>query len=160
MELLPEPPKTNPTNETQEQVKPTKEKKPRSEAQQAATAKALAAMTAARKERAKKQIEKKEEVKKAVAHAKKVVEEKIIKEDVGFVMRNDFETKISSLTKEIGELRGLLSASQQKQVEKATPAVKQERIVERVIERVPTPQTTQQAKLTGNALLDRLFFDK
>lgn len=156
MEKQPAVIETNSTQPPQEQVKPAKEKKPRTEAQQAATAKALAAMTAARKERAKQQIEKKEKVKEAV----KVVKEKIIKEDIGFVMRNDFESKISSLTQEIGELRGLLSASQQKQTEKVVPAVKQERIVERVIERVPTPQTTQQAKLTGNALLDRLFFDK
>ena len=110
---------------------------------------------AKRKELAVKQKEKKEEVKKA----KKVVEDKILKEDVGFVMRNDFESKISSLTKEIGELRGLLSASQQKAVEKPVAAPKQERIVERVIERVPTPVTTP-AKLTGHALLDKLFFEK
>ena len=130
-----------------------KEKKPRSEAQQAATQKALAAMTAKRKELNEKAKVKKEEVKKA----KKVVEDKILKEDIGFVMKNDFESRLGSLTKELGELRGLLSAKQQ--AEKEKPAPKQERIVERVIERVPTP-IQQPAKLTGTALLDRLFFEK
>lgn len=133
----------------QPEAKPVKEKKPRSEAQQAATAKALAAMTAKRKEN----IEKKKEVKEKVKMAKKVVEEKILKEDIGFVLKNDFESRITSLTKELGELRGLVSVKQQQEKEK--PAPKAERIVERVYEKVPTP--TQPAKLTGHALLDKLF---
>lgn len=136
-------------------AKPVKEKKPPTEKQIAQRQNALAKMNEKRKQLYEERKEKKEKVKEAV----KVVKEKIIKEDIGFVMRNDFENKISSLTKEIGELRGLLSASQQKAVEKPVAAPKQERIVERVIERVPTPQTTS-AKLTGHALLDKLFFDK
>ena len=154
----PEPPKNPeilPTETPQTVAKPVKEKKPRTEAQQAATVKALAAMTAKRKELNEKAKEKKEEIKKA----KKVIEEKMIKEDIGFVMKNDFDTKISSLMKEVGELRGLLSAAQQQKTEKPIPAPKPERIVERVIERVPERSTTP-TRLTGTALLDRLFFDK
>ena len=147
MENPPKPTESNPVPTPQESAKPIKEKKPRTEAQMAATQKALAAMTAARKEKAKKQIEKKEEIKKA----KKVVEDKILKEDVGLVTRNDFE----SMKKELYELRGMLTAKQQ--AEKEKPAPKQERIVERVIERVPTP-SAQPSKLTGHALLDTLFF--
>jgi hypothetical protein len=150
METPPKPTEANPPQSQEEQPKAKKE---RTEAQKAATAKALAAMTAARKEKAKKQIEKKEEVK----VARKAVTEKILKEDVGFVFKNDFESKISSLTKEIGELRGLLSASKKQDV--SAPAPKQERIVERVIERVPSRSTTP-TKLTGYELLDKVFFNK
>ena len=130
----------------QPDAKPAKVKKPRSEAQQAATQKALAAMTAKRKELLEKHKEKKEEVKKA----KKIVEDKIIKEDLGFVTKNDFE----SMKKELFELRGMLS---QQAKEKPKAAEPKERVVERVIERVPTP-VQQPQKLTGHALLDSLFF--
>ena len=153
MENQPKPTENNSPQLVQEQAKPAKEKKPRTEAQKQATVKALAAMTAARKARAEKQIEKKEEIKKA----KKVVEEKILKEDIGFALKNDVDSKISSLMREVGELRGLLTAKQQ--AEKEKPAPKAERVVERVIERVPTPQA-QPTKLTGHALLDKLFFEK
>ena len=146
-------PKTTSVSEappTQEVAKPVKVKKPRSEAQQAATAKALAAMTAKRKEI----IEKKKEVKEQVKVAKKVVEDKILKEDLGFVTRSDFD----NIRKELAEVKALYSIAQQKNAEKPV-APKQERIVERVIERVPTP-SAQPQKLTGHALLDSIFFNK
>ena len=139
------------------ETKPTKEKKPRSEAQQAATAKALAAMSAKRKELNEERKEKKEKVK----LAKKVIEDKIIKEDIGFVMKNDFEARFGSLQKELAEMKAMYSIAQQKEIkEKPTPAPAKpaERIVERVIERVPTPSAP--TKLTGYALLDKVFFDK
>lgn len=129
--------------------KVTKEKKPRSEAQIAATQKALAAMTAKRKELAVKAKEKKEEVK----VAKRVIADKIIKEDLSFATRNE----VDSLRKELAELRAIHSAPKPEITQPAKP----ERIVERVVERhVPTPQVSQPQKLTGHALLDRLFFDK
>ncbi len=128
------------------EAKPVKEKKVRSEAQQAATQKALSAMTAKRKEN----IEKKKEVKEHIKTAKKVVEDKIMKEDLRFASMNELDT----LRKELGELRGMMTMKQQVAQEKP---VKQERIVERVIERVPTP-SAQPSKLTGHALLDTLFF--
>lgn len=135
----------------QVEAKPVKEKKPRSEAQQAATAKALAAMTAKRKEN----IEKKKEVKEKIKVAKKVVEDKIIKEDLRFASLND----IDALRKELGELKGMLTMKQQVEKEKPVVAPKAERIVERVIERTPTP-VAQPSRLTGHALLDKLFFEK
>jgi hypothetical protein len=149
METPPKPTESNSTPTTQDAAKPTKEKKPRTEAQVAATQKALAAMTAARKAKAVKQIEKKEEIKKA----KKVVEDKILKEDVGLVTRNDFE----AMKKELYELKGLMSVKQQAESQRPAPSKPAERIVERVIERVPTP-SAQPTKLTGHALLDSLFF--
>ena len=146
MENPPKPTESNPVQETQESAKPKKE---RTEAQKAATAKALAAMTAARKAKAEKQIAKKEEIKKA----KKVVEDKILKEDVGLVTRNDFE----SLKKELYELRGLYSQAQQAKAEKPAPApAPKERVVERIVERVPERSTTP-TRLTGHALLDKVF---
>lgn len=128
-----------------------KVKKERSEAQKAATQKALAAMTAARKEIAKKQLEKKEEVK----IAKKVIEKKIVDENLQFALKSDIE----SMRKELLDLRALHEAT--KIVKQSTPvsAPKSERIVERVIERVPTAPA-QPTKLSGHALLDKLFFDK
>jgi hypothetical protein len=152
MENPPKPTETNSIPSTQEQAKPVKEKKPRSEAQQAATAKALAAMTAARKQRAEKQIAKKEEIKKA----KKVIEEKIMKEDIGFATKSDVDNRISALTKELAEVRALYAVAKEREVEKP-----KERIVERVIERQPpTPQVQQPVKLSGHALLDSIFFNK
>lgn len=131
--------------------KPAKEKKERSEAQKAATAKALAAMTAARKEKAKRQIEKKEEVK----VAKKVIEKKILDENLTFATKKDIE----SMRKELIELRALHEANKiVKELPVSTPKP-QERIVERVIERVPTSHQAP-VKLTGHALLDKLFFEK
>ena len=149
-----EPPKLPKTSEapqvdvSQESTKPVKEKKPRSEKQQAATAKALAAMTAKRKEINESRKEKKEQVK----QAKKVVEEKILKEDLKLPSTTD----IDALRKELAELRGMVTMKQQYEKEKpvAKPA---ERIVERVIERVPT-QVAQPTKLSGHALLDSIFF--
>ena len=140
-----------PKTEQPEQVveKPKKEKKPPTEAQQEARNKGLQAMMAKRKELAAKQKEKKEEVKKA----KKIVEDKILKEDLRFASLND----IDSLKREIGELRGMLTAKQQMEKERVVAPPKQERIVERVIERVPTPSAPVQ-KLTGTALLDSIFF--
>jgi len=137
-----------PSVETVVPVEEKKEvvKKERSEAQKAATAKALAAMTAARKEKAKKQLEKKEEVK----IAKKVIEKKIVDENISFATKSEME----AMKKELAELRALHTISKQQEPKKAVP----ERIVERVIEKpsVPAPPT----KLTGHALLDKLFFDK
>lgn len=125
--------------------KPKKEKKERSEAQKAATAKALAAMTAARAERAKKQNAHKEEVK----VAKKVIEKKIIDENIKFATKNEIE----AMRKELSDLRALHEANkivltQQKPTE---------RIVERVIEKAPT-LVQAPVKLTGHALLDSIFF--
>jgi len=153
MEDQPKPPKNSEVSQApmvQEEAKPKKEKKPRSEAQQAATAKALAAMTSKRKEI----IEKKKEIKEKVKLAKKVVEDKIIKEDLAFATRTD----VDSLRKELAEVRALYSAAREREatMEKAKP----ERIVERIVEKhiptvVPTP-----TKLSGHALLDKLFFEK
>ena len=150
---LPKPP-TNDQPAPQAAEKPKKDKKPPTEAQQAARETGLQAMMAKRNELAVKQKEKKEEVKKA----KKVVEEKILKEDLRFASLNDIDELKNHFIKEIGELRGMLTAKQQFEKEKAAekPAPKAERIVERVIERVPTP-SAQPTKLTGTALLDRLF---
>lgn len=131
-----------------EAKEPSKPKKERSEAQKAATAKALAAMTARRKEQIEHRKAKKEEVK----LAKKVVEEKIIKEDLAFAHKGEVE----AMKKELAELRGMFAASRQ---DKPAAAPKQERIVERVIERVPTP-SAQPARLSGYELLDKVFFNK
>lgn len=149
MEEQPKPTEIQSIPISQEEPKPVKEKKVRTEKQQAATAKALAAMTAARKEKAIVQNEKKEEVKQAV----KVVKEKILKDKVGFASLTD----IDSLKKEIYELKGMLTAKQQMAQEKPAPRPPTERIVERVFERVPT-QAAPPAKLSGHALLDKLFF--
>jgi hypothetical protein len=127
---------------------PLKIKKPRSEAQLAATQKALSAMTAARKARAVKQLEHKEEVK----VAKKIIEKKIVDGNLKFATKDD----IDSMRKELNDLRASHQAST---IVKAMPPPKAERIVERVIERVPTASAPPQ-KLTGNALLDSLFFNK
>ena len=104
-------------------------------------------MTAARKERAEKQKVKKEEIK----QAKKVIEDKVIKEDLSFVLKSDFE----AIKKELADLKSLHSQQAAKPAPKPVP----ERIVERVVERVPT-QPVQPTKLTGHALLDKLFFEK
>lgn len=146
-----EAPTTKPEQSEQVVEKPKKEKKPPSEAQQAAREKGLAKMMEKRRELAAKQKEKKEEVKKA----KKIVEEKILKEDLRFASLNDIDV----LRKELGELKGMLTMKQQMEKEKPVAVPKQERIVERVIERVPTP-AAQPTKLTGHALLDSLFFQK
>ena len=127
---------------------PTKPKRERSEAQKAATVKALAAMRAKRDQLDQEKREKKEVIKKA----KKVVEDKILKDDVGFVMKNDFE----ALKKELFELKGLYAATQQQVKEKPAPVQPKERVVERVIERVPERSTTP-TRLTGHALLDKVF---
>lgn len=149
MQSAPEPPKEPQTPSIEQPQAPAKPKKERSEAQKRATAKALAAMTARRKELNEKAKEKKEEVKKV----KKMVEDKIIKEDLGFVTRQDHDQMKSMFMKEIAELKALHSPAVQEKTKK--PAV-QERIVERVIER-PTTQINQPQKLTGHALLDKVF---
>ena len=131
--------------------KPVKEKKPPTEKQVAQRQAALAAMTAKRKQLNEERKEKKEKVK----VAKKVVEEKILKEDLGFVSHQDFD----GLRRELAELRGMVTMKHQVAAEKPVAAPKQERIVERVIERVPTP-VAQPQKLTGHALLDSIFFNK
>lgn len=146
---LPKPPQ--PEQSTPELEKPKKEKKPLTEKQLEARKKGLAVMTERRKELAAKARDKKEEIKKV----KKVVEEKMIKEDLGFVTRQDFE----SMKKELAELRALHTIAKERDavVEKAKP----ERIVERIVEKhVPTPIPTQPSKLTGHALLDSIFFNK
>lgn len=125
--------------------KPKKEKKERSEAQKAATAKALAAMTAARAERAKKQIAHKEEVK----VAKKVIEKKIIDENIKFATKSEIE----AMRKELSDLRALHEANKMVLTQQK-PA---ERIVERVIEKVPVAPSGP-TKLSGHALLDSIFF--
>ena len=148
-------PPTNdqPTPQTVE--KPKKEKKPPTEAQQAAREKGLQAMMAKRKQLSEQVKEKKEKVK----VAKKVVEDKIMKEDLGFVSHKDFEEKYNTLQKEVFELKGMLAVKQQVEKEKPVVAKPAERIVERVIERTPTP-VAPPSKLTGHALLDKLFFEK
>lgn len=152
MENQPKPSEAESTQQPSEPTKPVKEKKPRTPAQEAATAKALAAMTAARKAKAEKQIAKKEEVKKA----KKVVEDKILKEDIGFVMKNEYESKTKELMGQITELKAMLLANKQTSQTKTVP----ERIVERVVEKHIPTQVAQPTKLSGHALLDKLFFDK
>ena len=151
----PKPTEVSQAQSDQPVAKPVKEKKPRSEAQQAATAKALAAMTAKRKQ----QIEEKKVVKEKVKQAKKVVEDKIIKEDIGFVLKNDLDSRLTALTsqfsKELGELKALYG-QQQSRAKEEKPAKAPERVVERVIERVPTPSAAP-TKLTGTALLDKVF---
>jgi len=127
--------------------KPKKEKKPATEAQLAARAKGLAAMTAKRKAISKEVAEKKETLK----IAKKAVEDKIIKEDLGFAFRSD----VDSLRKELAELKALHTVKEQA----AKQEKPKERVVERIIERVPTAQAPVQ-KLTGHALLDSIFFNK
>lgn len=136
-------PETSVASETVEKVE--KPKKERSEAQKAATMKALAAMTAARKARAVKQKEHKEEVK----VAKKVIEKKIVDENIKFATKSEIE----AMRKELQDLRALHEAA------KMVPQKAPERIVERVIEKVPS-LPVQPMKLSGHALLDKLFFEK
>jgi hypothetical protein len=150
-----EPPAPKPEQpEVETPVKPVKEKKPPTEAQKAAREKGLQTMMAKRRELAAKQKEKKEEVK----TAKRIVENKILKEDLAFATKQDLE----SMRKELMELRAYHEASKivakDKAVEK--PAPKAERIVERVIERQAPTAPAPPAKLTGHALLDKLFFEK
>lgn len=144
METPPKPTEINLAQSTQEQAKPKKE---RTEAQKAATAKALTAMTAARKEKAKKQIETKEKVK----QAKKIIEDKIIKEDLGFVTKQDFDI----MRKELMELRAMSEAH--KIIRETPSTAPKERIVERIIEKAPV-SVAPLTKLTGHALLDSIFF--
>jgi len=147
-----EPPTTKP--EQSEVEKPMKEKKPPSEAQKAAREKGLQTMMAKRRELAAKQKEKKEEVK----TAKRIVENKILKEDLAFATKQDLE----AMRKELMELRAHHEASKIVAKEKAVekPAPKAERIVERVIERQAPTAPAPPVKLTGHALLDKLFFEK
>lgn len=130
-----------------EEVKEKKPKKERTEAQKQATQKALAAMTAARKERAVKQLEHKEEVK----VAKKVIEKKIVDENIKFATKSE----IDAMKKELLELRALHEASKMVK-EKPAP----ERVVERIVERHVPVAPSAPVKLSGHALLDKLFFDK
>lgn len=156
MDLPPKQPETAAPDAAPAPEKPVKEKKPRSEAQKATTQKALAALTAARKAKAEKQKEKKEELK----IAKKAVEEKILNNSTnGFVVKEEFDVRLTSLqnqfAKDLAELKAAYATQKT-----TTAAPKQEKIVERVIERVPT-SVAAPPKLTGNALLDRVFgFDK
>ena len=145
----PKPPASIEVQSTQEAPKPVKEKKPRTEAQKAATVKALAAMQERRKQINEEHKIKKEEVKKA----KKVVEDKILKEDIGFVMKNEYESKQKELMGQITELKAMILANKQVSQTKAVP----ERIVERVVEKHIPTQTAPQ-KLSGHALLDSIFF--
>lgn len=156
--MEPKPSQASEAQTSQPAAKPAKEKKPRTEAQQAATAKALAAMTAKRKEQLEAKAEKKEVIKKA----KKVVEDKILKDDVGFVLRKDYESTISNLSSQLGELRALYATAQQKATSTPAPApaAPRERIVERVIEKEAPSRSTTPQRLTGHALLDKLFFEK
>ena len=152
--ISPKPP-TNDQVVTPVVEKPKKEKKPATEAQQAARQKGLQAMMEKRKQMSNEVKEKREKIK----VAKKVVEDKILKEDLKFASLND----IDSLRKELYELRGMVAMKQQveKEIKEKpipAPAKPAERIVERVIERVPTPSAP--TKLTGYALLDKVFFDK
>lgn len=133
------------------ETKPKKEKKPATPAQQAARDKGLQAMLAKRKEIAAKQIQKKEEVK----TAKRIVENKILKEDLAFATKQDFD----SLRRELMELRAHHEATKISAQEKPK-AAPPERIVERIVEKHVPTVTAAPSKLTGHALLDRLFFDK
>ncbi len=150
--MNPKPTEVSEAPVSQAEATPVKEKKPRSEAQKAATAKALSAMTAKRGEMIEHRKQKKEQVK----IAKKVVEDKIIKEDLAFASRHEVKNDFDSLRKEVSELRGMLTEAR---AQKPSTPVKQERIVERVIERVPTANAPP-AKLSGYQLLDKIFFDK
>ncbi len=85
------------------------------------------------------------------------MEDKILKEDVGFVMKNDFESRFSALQKELYELKSSMKPQVvERVIEKhVDSAPKQERVVERVVE-VPSRSTTPQ-RVTGHALLDKVF---
>ena len=147
-ETLPKPPTVPATEET-----PAKPKREPTEAQKAARAKGLAAMTAKRKELSKQMADKKDTIK----LAKKAVAEKIIKEDLVFATRNDVDSLVGGLRKELAELKALHTVKQeQAKEEKAKPT---ERIVERIIEKTPTAPAPV-VKLTGHALLDSIFFNK
>ena len=145
---LPKPPSADQPESVPTETKPKKEKKPATPAQQAAREKGLKAMMEKRKQIAEVAKEKKEKIK----VAKKVIEDKIIKEDLGFVTKQDFD----SMRKELMELRALTEAHR---IVKETPPPKAERIVERIIEKAPT-QVAPPTRLTGHALLDKLFFEK
>ena len=134
-------------------AKPVKEKKPPSEKQIAQRQMALLKMREKRQQLTEERKEKKEKVK----IAKKVVEEKILKEDLAFATRND----VDSLRKELAEVRALYSVAQQKAASAPAPApAPRERIVERVIEKEAPSRSTTPQRLTGHALLDKLFFEK
>ena len=130
------------------QEKPKKERKPPTEKQLEARSKGLQAMIAKRKEIAETRSKKKEDIK----VAKKAVEDKILKEDLAFASRNE----VDSLRKELAELKTLYSTVKQEKTQVAKP----ERIVERVVERHVPTAVAQPTKLTGHALLDKLFFEK
>ena len=112
--------------------KPMKEKKPPSEAQIRQRQMALAKMTERRKQIADERKEKKEVIKKA----KKVVEDKILKEDVGFVMRSDFDAMRNGFMKEIGELRALYGQQAQAQPPAKPKEEKPAKVPERIVEQV------------------------
>lgn len=135
----------------EKEPKPVKEKKPPTEKQVAQRQMALKKMQEKRQQLSEERKEKKEKVK----IAKKVVEEKILKEDLAFATRNDLD----SLRKELAELRALHSVAQQKAAHAPAPAPK-ERIVERIIEKEAPSRSTTPQRLTGHALLDKLFFEK
>ena len=138
-----------------------KPKKPLSEAQIKARQKGLAAMREKRKEIDETKKVKKEKIK----IAKKAVEEKILKDDVGLfdyeTKMKSYDDKVSNLMREVGELRGLLTAREESKKVIEPKQEKQEKIVERVVERhIPVHAPTAPQKLTGYELLDRVFFNK
>ena len=135
--------------EQKEEKKPEKVKKPPSEAQLKARAKGLEALTKARKERAEKQKAKKEEIK----IAKQAVEKKLLAEgDHGFVSRREFE-ELSAMLKSVVNAK----VSEPKVIEKVIEKPV-DRIIERIVEKPVAP--VPERKLTGTALLDKLFFEK
>ena len=147
-EAKPSPTPESPSDQQTVVEKPKKEKKPRTPAQIAATAKGLEALTKARKERAEKQRAVKEEVK----EAKKAVERKILSGDNGFVSRREFD-ELQAMLKSVVEAK----VSEPKVIEKVIEKPV-DRIVERIIEKPVA--VVPERKLTGTALLDKLFFEK
>ena len=129
---------------------PQKEKKERSEAQKAATLKAMAVLKEKREAAAKVSADE--------ADAKLIAKEKVRaykKREPGaeIVTRKDLEGFM-------GEIKGMLSSKVDPVVEK--PVVKEVvKVVEKPIVKAiaPTPKI-EAPKLSGHELLDRLFFNK
>ena len=130
---------------------PVKEKKPRTEKQIAAQQKAFAVLKEKREQKAK-QV--KEEKDKAEVNKDKWRELKKKAPAEELVTKKDLEGFMS-------EVRGFMKPQVvEKIVEKPVERIVEkpvERVIERVVER---PPPAQPEKLSGHALLDKLFFNK
>ena len=137
---------------------PEKLKKPRTAKQQEASQKAFEALKKKRDEAA----EAKRKAKQELADANEVTKQKwrrVKKEAPGDVLltKKDMEAYMSQLRAPPQVVEKIVEKPVEKIVEKVVEKPV-ERVIERVVER-PTPAPEQQ-KLTGHALLDRLFFNK